>query len=69
MIPEMRFESVCHGCTDRTLGCHSTCERYIEQSAKRTAEREAMQKQKRNYSAQLDRKIEGVLRMQKRRHH
>lgn len=69
MIPEMRFESVCHGCADRTLGCHSACERYIEQSARRTAEREAIQKQKRDYSAQLDRKIEGVLRMQKRRHH
>lgn len=25
--------TVCHRCTDRHIGCHGTCERYLEQRA------------------------------------
>lgn len=27
-------ENPCYGCTERVLGCHSTCERYKERKAK-----------------------------------
>ena len=61
--------SVCKDCPDRQIGCHAVCERYIEESEQNRKKRVENQKQKRSYSAQLDRKIEGVIRMQKRRHH
>ena len=38
-------------------------------SEQRKKKREEIQKQKDAYSAQLDRKIDGMLRMQRRRHH
>lgn len=61
--------SVCKDCPDRRVGCHSICQRYIEQSEQHKKKREEIQKQKDAYSAQLDRKIDGMLRMQRRRHH
>lgn len=60
---------VCKDCPDRQIGCHATCQRYIEQSERHRKDLEEIRKQKDAYSAQLDRKIDGVLRMQKRRHH
>ena len=61
--------TVCFKCTDRHIGCHATCERYIEESELNRKKREENQKQKDAYSAQLGRKISSVLRMQRRRHH
>lgn len=28
----MSVISTCYGCKERTIGCHSTCERYISES-------------------------------------
>lgn len=61
--------SVCKDCPDRQIGCHATCDRYIEESEQNRKKREENQKQKDAHSAQLDRKISSVLRMQRRRHH
>lgn len=36
----MSVISTCFGCKERTIGCHSTCERYIEQSKANTERRE-----------------------------
>ena len=61
--------TVCFKCTDRHIGCHATCERYITQAEQHQQESAEMRRQREAYSAQLDRKIDGVVRMQKRRHH
>ena len=61
--------SVCKDCPDRRVGCHSICEKYIAEDKRNQKEREEARKQKEIYSAQLDRKIDGMMRMQKRRHH
>lgn len=61
--------TVCFKCTDRHIGCHATCERYIEQDERHQKELHEIRIQKEAYSAQLDRKIDGVVRMQRRRHH
>ncbi len=36
--------TVCQGCTERTLGCHSTCEKYKEQRAEFDRMKEAKHK-------------------------
>ena len=33
----MRSFECCHYCEDRVVGCHSTCEKYIEAKAKHDA--------------------------------
>lgn len=60
---------VCKDCPDRQIGCHATCRKYIEQSEQLKKEAEEIRRQKDEYNAQLDRKIDGVVRMIKRRHH
>ena len=35
----------CKGCEDRVIGCHATCERYIEWKMLVDLEREAMNEQ------------------------
>ena len=61
--------SVCKDCQDRQIGCHATCERYIQQTQQRQKERDEVRKQKDAYNAQMDRAIEGAIRMRKRRKH
>lgn len=36
----------CKGCTDRQVGCHITCEKYIEQKALHEQEKAERDKQK-----------------------
>ena len=60
---------VCKDCQDRQIGCHATCQRYIEQSRQRQERKEAIRKQKDLENAQKDRAVEGHLRMQRRRKH
>lgn len=60
---------VCKDCQDRRIGCHATCQKYIEQSRQRQERKEAIRKQKDLDAAQKDRAIEGAVRMKKRRHH
>ena len=61
--------TVCFKCTDRHIGCHATCERYIEQAERHQKELTEVRRQKEAYSAQMDRMIDGSMRMIKRRHH
>lgn len=61
--------SVCKDCPDRRVGCHSICEKYIAEADHNRKEREESRRKKEMYSAQLERKIDGMMRMQKRRHH
>lgn len=61
--------TVCFKCTDRHIGCHATCERYITQAEQHQNELADIRRQKEAYSAQMDRMIDGSMRMIKRRHH
>lgn len=61
--------TVCFKCTDRHIGCHATCERYITQAEQHQKELAEMRRQREAYSAQMDRMIDGAARMIKRRHH
>jgi hypothetical protein len=36
----------CKDCTDRVLGCHSTCQKYMEAKAKNSVTSEAIHKEK-----------------------
>lgn len=42
----MPFPKTCVGCTERSVGCHSTCRRYLDARAVRDKEIEEMRKQK-----------------------
>ena len=61
--------SVCMDCHDRRVGCHSICQRYIEQSEQRRKEKLRIWEARKIDEAQRDRAIEGHIRMQKRRKH
>ena len=61
--------TVCFKCADRHIGCHATCERYTTQAEQHQKELADIRRQKEAYSAQMDRMIDGSMRMIKRRHH
>lgn len=61
--------SVCKDCPDRQIGCHSTCERYKEQSEQRRKEQEEIRRQRDIDNAQTKRMIESHIRMKRRRKH
>lgn len=42
----MSIIKCCYRCPDRTVGCHSVCEKYITQKAENDAIRERIHKQK-----------------------
>lgn len=63
------IKSVCYKCQDREIGCHATCERYITQAEQHQKELDEMRRQREAYNAQMDRMIDGSMRMIKRRHH
>lgn len=61
--------SVCKDCPDRKIGCHATCQKYIEQSEQNRKEKLCIWEARKIDEAQRDRAIEGHIRMQKRRKH
>lgn len=59
----------CKGCTERHVGCHSTCPEYTEWKSKRERMNEAIWKQKRAEAGLIESKVkqcEKVRRKKKR---
>lgn len=40
-VAKTKFPSVCHGCTDRCVGCHDTCKKYVGAKKEHAANVEA----------------------------
>lgn len=59
-------QSPCYKCQDRYVGCHAKCERYIEWSAAREAERERIHKIKENDKRYADYKIKAIARIRRK---
>lgn len=55
--------SSCKGCTDRTVGCHADCPRYLADKAKRDEQAELIKREQgkdfliNRYKADIKRKI------------
>ena len=49
----------CKGCTDRKVGCHSTCEKYLAESAENAKNMEQIRKVKDGEYAAVDILSEG----------
>ena len=62
----MGISSVCYQCPDRKVGCHAWCERYIEESKKRSEMREKMRQEKELQSAAATLKYEAKKKMYRR---
>ena len=42
----MVYKYPCKDCPDRVIGCHSTCQKYVEAKSKHSVTAEAIQKEK-----------------------
>lgn len=61
--------SVCHNCTDRSVGCHSICEKYIEESEENERIKKEIYIKKMTRNEQIERSIAAAARLRKRRKH
>ena len=57
----------CQVCTERTVGCHSSCERYISVKAAYDAEKAENKKVKDQHIAWIDYHMPQVIKTKKRR--
>ena len=57
----------CYGCEDRKVGCHSECERYINEKKIYDEKRELVQAEKNAKMLAYKASVEGIQRMQKNR--
>ena len=62
----MGISSVCYQCPDRKVGCHAWCERYIEESKKRSEMCEKMRQEKELQFAGAARKYGAKTKMYRR---
>jgi len=58
----------CKDCTDRHVGCHSTCEPYLKIKKEHQTINEKIREQSSKESALTDVQIQGIRRMSARRH-
>lgn len=59
------IEGPCHGCTDRYVGCHSKCLKYIDYRQKLDTENLRIKEQKKGYIENANYVRESKRRMQK----
>ena len=57
--------SSCYQCKDRQIGCHSSCERYLEEKKIHDAKQKEITKRKAESSALRTDVINGIKRMKK----
>ena len=62
----MGISRVCYQCPDRKVGCHAWCERYIEESKKRSEMREKMRQEKELQFADATRRYKAKTKMYRR---
>ena len=64
--------SSCKGCTDRTVGCHADCPRYLADKAKRDEQAELIRRERgkdcaiNKYVSDMKRKIRKRKRLERR---